>query len=158
MCVLWLVVQFLRAPRVQVSWLCWSSCGAPNLFGAHNPSSIRVPKLHQLFGCRCLYLSESAAAGWSLSGDNMLLPASINEYHSVSGIDAFLWVSSWACYWLAIPSVSAPSPMPAFLVDRINFVLKVLWVGWCLWHHGVSCLAAGGGLFRFHIPNVVSHN
>jgi hypothetical protein len=23
--------------------------------------------------------------------------------------------------------------MPAFLVDRINFVLKVLWVGWCLY-------------------------
>jgi hypothetical protein len=42
-CVLWLVVQALR-----------------------------VPKLYPLFGCGCLYLSESAA-WWSLSEDNMLL-------------------------------------------------------------------------------------
>jgi hypothetical protein len=24
--------------------------------------------------------------------------------------------------------------IPAFLVDRINFGLKVLWVGWCFYH------------------------
>ncbi|EDL00034.1 mCG141415 [Mus musculus] len=41
------------------------------------------------------------------------------------------WSSNWASYWLAIPSVSAPSLIPAFIVDRINFGLKVLWVGWC---------------------------
>jgi hypothetical protein len=35
-------------------------------------------------------------------------------------------------YCLSIPSVSTPSFLPAFLVDRINFVMKVLWVGWCL--------------------------
>ena len=39
------------------------------------------------------------------------------------------WVSGWASYWLVIPSVSVLFPMPEFLVDRINFVLKVLWVG-----------------------------
>jgi hypothetical protein len=38
------------------------------------------------------------------------------------------WVSGWVNYWLVIPSVSAPSPMPALLVDRIHFGLKVLWV------------------------------
>jgi hypothetical protein len=38
------------------------------------------------------------------------------------------WASSWASYWLTIPSVTAPSPVPMFLVDRINFGLKVLWV------------------------------
>lgn len=27
------------------------------------------------------------------------------------------WVSRWASYWLTIPSVSAPSPVPVFLVD-----------------------------------------
>ena len=36
--------------------------------------------------------------------------------------------SSWAGYWMAIPSVSAPSPVSAFLVDRINFGLKVFWM------------------------------
>ena len=41
------------------------------------------------------------------------------------------WVSSWAGYWLVILSVSAPYPVPTFLVDRINFGLNVLWVGWC---------------------------
>ena len=48
--------------------------------------------------------------------------------------------------------------VPAFLVDRINLGLKVLWVGWMVsltlyWH---SCLATGDGLFRFHIPNAKS--
>jgi hypothetical protein len=40
----------------------------------------------------------------------------------------------WVGYCLAIPTVSAPSPMPAFLVDRMVLGLKVLWVGWCLYH------------------------
>jgi hypothetical protein len=39
-----------------------------------------VPKLHQLFVCGCLHLSESAA-GWSLWEDNMLPSASITEHH-----------------------------------------------------------------------------
>ena len=56
------------------------------------------------------------------------------------------WISSWADYWLAIPSVSAS--MPAFLVDEINFGLKFLWMGWYLyrsnrdplWPPQVTCL------------------
>jgi hypothetical protein len=65
---LWLVVQTLRFP--QGSRLA-DSVGLPVGFlspSAHNPSfhhSIRVLKLHPLFGCGCLYLSESAA-GWSI--------------------------------------------------------------------------------------------
>lgn len=43
------------------------------------------------------------------------------------------WVSSWSCYWWVIPSVSAPSSMPAFLLGSINFGKKVLWVSWCLY-------------------------
>ena len=39
------------------------------------------------------------------------------------------WLSIWAGYWLLIPSVSAISLILAFLVARINFRLKVLWVG-----------------------------
>lgn len=38
-------------------------------------------------------------------------------------------ISHWADYCLAISSVSAPFTIPAFLVDRINFVLNVLCVG-----------------------------
>jgi hypothetical protein len=41
------------------------------------------------------------------------------------------WVANWDGYLLAIPSVFVPSPVPTFLVGRINFGLKVLWVGWC---------------------------
>ena len=48
----------------------------------------------------------------------------------VSGMGAAMgWVSSWAGYWLAILSVSAPFPVPEFLVERINFGSKILWVG-----------------------------
>jgi hypothetical protein len=39
------------------------------------------------------------------------------------------WVSGWAIYFLAIPSVSASSTVPIFLVGRINFGSKVL-CGW----------------------------
>ena len=42
-------------------------------------------------------------------------------------------VSSWTGYWLAILSVTTPSLVPTLLVGRINFRLKVLWVGWCLY-------------------------
>ena len=41
------------------------------------------------------------------------------------------WVSSWTGYWLGIPSVSVPSPIPSFLLVRINFGSIFLWVGWC---------------------------
>jgi hypothetical protein len=66
------------------------------------------------------------------------------------------WVSSCASYWLVIPSVSTPSPVPAFLVDRINF-------GWsfCRWV-GVPITPLGFLLLQvpypqcfesqFHIP------
>jgi hypothetical protein len=40
----------------------------------------KVGKSHPLFGCGCVYLSESAS-GWSLSEDNMLPSTSITEYH-----------------------------------------------------------------------------
>lgn len=36
------------------------------------------------------------------------------------------WVLSWAGYWLAVPSVSALSPILALLVDRLSFGLEVL--------------------------------
>ena len=64
------------------------------------------------------------------------------------------WVSSWAGCRLEVPSVSAPSPVPAFLVDRIHFGLKV----------GVPIIslgflpATGDGLFMFSIINAVSHS
>ena len=47
----------------------------------------------------------------------------------------------------------------AFLLDRINFGSRVVYMGWCPYPstgEGVSYLATGGGLFRFHIP-VVGH-
>jgi hypothetical protein len=64
--------------------------------------------------------------------------APVCTYYKVSlmvlGISACLWDrSSWVGYWLVIPSVFASSPMPSFLVDKINFGLKVLWVSWCLY-------------------------
>ena len=66
------------------------------------------------------------------------------------------WVSSWASYWLTIPSVSAPSLMPACFVDRINLGLKVLSMGWCLSFYLGFCMGIGGGHFSFHISNVVN--
>jgi hypothetical protein len=71
------------------------------------------------------------------------------------------WVSSWAGYWLAIASVSAPSPVPAFLVDR------KIWGGKSCGWVGVPIAPVGFILFIFIYslfilltvsPNVMSHS
>jgi hypothetical protein len=130
MYVLWLEVQTLRILRIEFSCLCWSSCGVSIYFETCNPSpnsSIRAPKLHPLFGCWCLFLSKP------FRGQH----APVCKHNRVSLIMSTTWpclpmgwVSSWAGYWLAIPSVSPPSPMPALLVDRINFkdALHIRWL------------------------------
>jgi hypothetical protein len=41
------------------------------------------------------------------------------------------WVSRWASYYLAIPLSLCSIFALTFLVDRINFGSKVLWVCWC---------------------------
>jgi hypothetical protein len=74
--------------------------------------------------------------GWNLSEDNILLSASIKGYHLIV-------LEYGACPWdgsQVEPVIVWPFPqslihpvVPAFLVDRINFGLKVLWVGWCLY-------------------------
>ena len=57
--------------RVQVIWLCWSSCQVSSLSGSCNPSlhsSKRLLEFHQMFACGSLHLCQSAA--WcSLSED-----------------------------------------------------------------------------------------
>lgn len=63
------------------------------------------------------------------------------------------WVSSWSGYCLAIPSVSALSSIPAFLVDRIEFGSKV-----CAWVGVPIVLLEFLPGFSFHILNAVSHN
>jgi hypothetical protein len=67
-----LLVMHVSNPSIQEA----EAGGLPVEFlspsGPPNPSSyfsIRVPKLHPLFGGGCLHLSESAA-GWSISEDS----------------------------------------------------------------------------------------
>ena len=64
------------------------------------------------------------------------------------------WVSSWASYCLNIPPVSVLSPIPAFLVDRINFGYQVLQVCWCPYAFPAWLQEVGSSMF--HIPTVVS--
>ena len=61
---LWLLTHLWELIGVQVSWQCWPSCGVAIIFRAFSPSpdsSIGVPDLSPMFGCECLYLSQSAA-------------------------------------------------------------------------------------------------
>lgn len=72
-------------PRIQLSWVCWSSCGSHVLFGSLNPSpnsSTRLTELHLMFGCGSPHLLGSGAR-WSFSEDSYgrLLSSSITEYH-----------------------------------------------------------------------------
>jgi hypothetical protein len=66
------------------------------------------------------------------------------------------WVSSWASYWLAITSwpKSLPNLCPSISFKQDKFWFEVLCMGWvpypCTWG---SCLAIGGDLFGFHVPN-----
>lgn len=110
-----------------------------------------------------IWLSVSVTvwdSGWvePLSGQNELV-FKYNIVPITCNIDDWClpkrWVSTWTSYWLAIPSVSAPSFMPVFLVGRINLELKVLWEDWCLLLHWGSCLAIVGGLFRFNIFTIL---
>jgi hypothetical protein len=116
----------------------------------------RVPKLHPLFGCLYLHLSESLG-GWSLSEDNYtrLLYASKQTVIKCQGL-VLVHVLKLAPFWLAIFSVSVPSPVLAFIVNMINLGLKVLWVGShsstgvLSWQQGV---ASSGS-----ISSMLSHN
>ena len=93
-----------------------------------------MPKLQPLFGCGFPHPSVSAA-GWSLSEEShaRLLSASLTEYHKkcqglvlAHGMGLLL-----GQLLLAIPSVFASTLVPAFVVDRIIWGLKVLWQGCC---------------------------
>jgi hypothetical protein len=137
----------LLAP--QISWLCWASCIAPIHFGDHNPSSssfIKLPKLCSLFDCFCL---GQLLGGVFQKTTCSYLQTQQSIISSVKNLCLPMGCSSWASYWLDNSSIFAPSPVATLFVDRINLGLKILWVGWCL--------VTGGGLFRFHIPNVVNH-
>jgi hypothetical protein len=58
------------------------------------------------------------------------------------------WVSSWASYWLAIPSVSIPSHAYISLrQDKFGDESFMAGVVFLLLHSG-SCLAIGGSLLR----------
>ena len=138
MYVLWLAVQSLRAPRDQVSCLCWSPCRVSILSRACNPSSYSSIKespssIHSLAVGFCICLSQlvGGASQRSTCSCLQVQQSIINSVRDWSF--PMRWVSSWAGYWLANPSISASSPVPAFLIDRRYFGLKVLWVDWCLY-------------------------
>lgn len=131
---LWWVVQPLGPPRVQASWLLFS-CGVSIPFGFLNPSlnsSIKLPELNIMFGCRSLHLFLSAIK-WSLSEDSYvrLMPVRITVALIVSGLIiargmALNLDQSVVGHSLILCDIF----VPAFPVGRINFGLKVVWVGW----------------------------
>lgn len=76
-------------------------------------SYTRFSKLHLMFAYRSLHLF-SLAAWWSHSNDwyaDLLLSVGITDItNSVrNGLSLMAQISSWASYWLLIPSLSAPS-------------------------------------------------
>jgi hypothetical protein len=94
--VLWLVVQILRVLRVQDSWVCWSFRRVSIPFRAYNPSSyssIRVPKLHPLFGCGHLSVRVRC---WVEPLRGQIAPICKHNIVllTVSGIGAFPWDGS----------------------------------------------------------------
>ena len=125
MFVLWLVVQTLRAPSIHIYGLCWSSCVVPIPFVVCNPPQDQST----------VWLWVSVCWSQLLGG--------LSQRTTCFCLQAFivLWivVCSWDVSqielvngWPLLQSLIHPS-VPAFLVDRIKFESKVLWVGWYLY-------------------------
>jgi hypothetical protein len=98
---------------VQISWLFGSSCGVPVPFGAFDPSpssSISVSNLCPMFGCICicfcLLLGGAFQRRVMLDSCLQAKQSTINNVRDWCLLTG--WASRWACYWLAISSVSAP--------------------------------------------------
>ena len=114
----------------------WPSCGDRIQSWFLNPSlipSIRLPKLQLMFSCGSLYLFQTDVV-WSLSEDayDRLLFVSIQNIinHVSNWCLPMRWVSRWASYCLAIPSVSAPSLYLHFLqTGQIQGSKFYVWIG-----------------------------
>ena len=71
-------------PGIQVSWHCWSSYGVAIPFSSFNPSpnsSIGVPSLSPMVGCKHLHLSQSAAG--RASQRTAMLGSCLQAEHSI---------------------------------------------------------------------------
>ena len=75
-------------------------------------------------------------SGWVelLRGQHAPVCKNNRESLIILGIGACPWAGSQVGLVRGWPSVSVQFPKPAFLVDKINVELKVLWVGWYLCH------------------------
>ena len=116
--------------------------------------------LHPLFGCGYLYLPESAV-GWSLSEDNMLLSASIKEYHYYCQGMKFAYGMNLKLVLLLVGHSLSLCSIPCLYIscrqDKFWDESLVSGLMSLLLHWG-SCLATGDGLFRFHMPNAVNYS
>jgi hypothetical protein len=145
MYVLWLVIQTLRAPRVQYSWLCWFSCGVLIPLGLTSSySSLRVPKLNPLGAC--IFLSQ-LLGGTSQRTTCSCLQAQQNIINSVRDWCLPMeWVSSWAGllvnHSLSLCSISHP----CISCRRDTFWVKLFFV------NGLSLLRFLPGLQALQVP------
>jgi hypothetical protein len=119
-------------------WSTYHLCGC----SPYTYSSIRLPKLHPLFGCGCFHLSE-------LLGEASERTAMLN-----------CLPMGWAQvgYWMPTPSVSALSPSPCISYRQDKFWFEGFVGGLSLFIICGSCLATECGLFRFHVPNAVCYS
>ena len=130
---LWLVVQTLKVPGVQVNWLYWSSL--------RSSYSLQGPKSFLLFLHKSSQAPSTALVSVSVWVICWVEP--LRKQHSlvckhnrvsliVSEISTYPWeVWGWASYWLAIPSVSVPPSCISCLHDKIWAVF--LCVSWYLY-------------------------
>jgi hypothetical protein len=100
-----------KLPRVQVIWLYIS------LSMQFLSTFIRVLKLHPLAVGVCIWLNQ--LLGGASQRTAMIVSCQQVQQIIINSVWGWClpmgWVSSWTGYWLTIPLVSAPSPMPIFL-------------------------------------------
>ena len=129
--------------------------GVAITFSSFNPSpnfSIRVPDLSPVVGCESLHLSQSASV--RASQRTAMLGSCLQIWHSISNsvrnwCPPMGWIQIWAGHWSAIPSVSGTF-MFLYILWVKSFVGGLMFPSL----HWGSCLATGGGLFRFHMTTV----
>ena len=114
-------------PGVQVSWHFWSSGGVAIPFSSVSPSpnsSTGVPDL-SLNGCTSQSAARRASQRIAMRGSCLQVQYTVSHSVRVWCLPV-AWIPSWASYWSATPSVSAPFLYPLHLRIKQDLPLFLL--------------------------------
>jgi hypothetical protein len=128
----------------------------PQLLSAFPNPTTGVSCFCPLVGCKYLHLTLSAAC-WVFQREVMIGPF-LCVFHSLSNSVRpwnlpLSWIPLWACHWTFFPSGSSPFSSLQFFQTGAIMGQRCYWDGNPI-PLLMSCLPAGGGLYKFPLPTV----